>query len=59
MIAGMMRYSVPYCQPLKQLGERCRPASSTPSSMILTYPNGLEVNLTQAHYVIKPASYHW
>ena len=46
-----MRYSVPYCQRLKQLGDSCRPASDTPSNLTLSYPNGLEVSVTDVYNV--------
>ena len=48
-----MRFSTPYCQPLKQIGDDCRPASSTPVNMTLSYPHGLKINLINAHQVFR------
>lgn len=52
-LIGLMRFSSPWCQPLLQLGDTCRPASSKPIlNTTLSYPNGLHVTLKDAHQVI-------
>jgi hypothetical protein len=52
----MMRYSTPWCAPLLNLGEDCRPTSSKEPSITnrtLAYPGGLEIFLKDAYQVLK------
>lgn len=52
----MMRYSTPWCAPLLNLGEDCRPTSSNEPSITnrtLAYPGGLEIFLKDAYQVLK------
>lgn len=47
----MVRYSLPTCQPMRRLGESCRPASERPFSTTLSYPGGLRLSLRDAYQV--------
>lgn len=51
--AGMMRYSLPTCQPALQLGDACRPASNRPINTTLSYPGGLRLSLHHVYQVAE------
>lgn len=53
-VIGMMRYSIPGCQPFRKLGEICRPNSSRSINQTFYYPNGLRIKLTNAHQILCP-----
>ena len=50
------KYSAPRCNPVKQEGENCRPASSSTFNTTLYYPDGAQVELTNVHYIMCPCS---
>ena len=51
---GMMRYSIPTCQPLLELNETCRPGGgSLEINGTFHYPNGIKITLTNSYQVSK------
>ena len=48
---GMMRYSTPWCAPVLQFGETCRPSGVQLTNITLNYPGGLEIHVKDAHQV--------
>lgn len=53
---GPIRYSIPQCKPLQDVGQVCRPGSVTPINMTVSYPDGAQVLLTDVHYILCPCA---
>ncbi|XP_054258563.1 astakine-like [Macrosteles quadrilineatus] len=52
-VIGMGRYSIPTCQPRREVGEVCRPLSE-PVNVTLEYPDGASVDLSGVFYIMCP-----
>ncbi|XP_076166195.1 astakine [Ptiloglossa arizonensis] len=53
---GPIRYSIPQCKPMQEEGEVCRPGSASTINMTATYPDGVQVLLTDVHYIMCPCA---
>ncbi|KAG0724698.1 Astakine [Chionoecetes opilio] len=51
---GFMRYSIPTCSPRGNIGTPCSPAYTVPASRTLYYPNGVTLELEEAHFGLCP-----
>ncbi|CAG7829283.1 unnamed protein product [Allacma fusca] len=52
---GMMRYSIPTCLPMGQLGDSCIPENS-PRNFTLSYPNGEKLSTIDSFSLLCPCA---
>nr|XP_033322205.1 astakine-like [Megalopta genalis] len=53
---GANRYSTPQCRPMHAVGEVCRPGIPSTINMTASYPDGVQVQLTNVHYILCPCA---